>query len=400
MKKLIAVFFSVVLVGLGSVPTYAQFKSKGGGGAFPGGIDGKSVEPLRSEIAKLHEELETAVKAIKRLQTFQDKADADAGPRYQGWPARLWLRQFEDLDPNYRLEAIKALGILAKKNKDLIPVLLASLKDDSDEVGQWGAYALSGFGEEVTPSLVKILKDKTSVTAQIHAAYALGLTQPRPKTAVPALAEALKENDWNLRKAAVKALGEIGPDAKPALPTMADVFRQFLEKMNKDAAARRDKSPSVILRRKSGPPDDESAAIAMLRSMVKIDPKASVPSLILPLEQNESEYVVNSAVKTLGDIGPGAKAAFPIMVGVFEDSLKEIKVRIARGERDDYIRAITILRAIVKIDPECGGLFPRTVREALSSSSSPGSFSSRERLAVEDLEEALQVLKKRNIENK
>jgi HEAT repeat protein len=325
-KKLTAVFFSVVLVGLSPVPTYAQGKSKGGGSAFPGGIDGRSVEPLRIEIARLHQELETAVKAIKRLQTVQDKADADAGPRYQGWPARLWIKQLEDLDPNYRLEAIKALGILAKKNKDLIPVLLASLKDESDEVGQWGAYVLSGFGEEVTPSLVKILKDKTSVTAQIHAAYALGLTDPRPKTAVPALVEALKENDWNLRKAAVKALGEIGPDAKPALPTMADVYRQFLKKMNKDAAARSEKSPSVFSRRNNnGASDDEFAAIAMLRSMVKIDPKACVPSLILTLAQNDSEYVVSSAVKTLGDIGPGAKAAFPIIVGVFEASLKEIK---------------------------------------------------------------------------
>jgi hypothetical protein len=108
----------------------------------------------------------------------------------------------------------------------------------------------------------------------------------------------------------------------------------------------------------------------------------------------------NSAVNTLGDIGPGAKAAFPTMVGVFENSLKETKVRIARGEGYDYNRAIAILRAIVKIDPECGGLFPRTIREALSSSSSPVSFSSRERLAVEDLEEALQVLKKRNIGHK
>jgi hypothetical protein len=390
-------FVSIALLGSGLVQ--AQFAGddfsgktkRGAANQFPGGGASKrDVDSLRAEITKLRQELEEAVKAIKRLQTPQ-QANAEPGPRYQGWPASFWLKQFEDVDPKYRLEAIKALGALAAKNKDLIPVLLASLKDENDEVGGWGAYALAGLGTKVVPDLVAVLKDKTALNAQIHAAYALSIVEPRPKTAIPALTQALKEIDWKLRRTAIQALGEFGPDAKSALPIMADVFAQYVKKINSDTKQERDKGMPVRL-------DNASAPIAAitLRAMTKIDPKGTVPTLALVMKEKDWTFLRDTAVKMLSDIGPDARPVLPALVDNLDLSVSEMKklrVKEGRGSSsyDQDRRSLAILRAIVKIDPDSRGTLPRTIREL---SNNPG-FSTSERGTVEDWEDGIEALRKK-----
>src|SRR5205807_10585406 len=117
-------------------------------------------------------------------------------------------------------EAVVALGLLAEKNKALIPVLVASLEDKDYKVADEASKALSALGAEVVPALLKVLKDHTSSTSFMHAAHALGRIGAKAKAAVPLLNQALKGDDREVRRPCVFALGRIGPDAKPAIPAM------------------------------------------------------------------------------------------------------------------------------------------------------------------------------------
>ena len=154
----------------------------------------------------------------------------DQGPHYGGKPASFWLNQLQDSNPKFRVEAVEALGSIAKKNKGLIPVLVSALSDKSDNVGGSAVSALGSLGLDAVPALLEVLKDKKSPKQVSRAAAAVGQVGPDAKAAVPVLTSALKMDDWAVRVSAIYSLGGIGPDAKTALPAMTDVYGDYLDR--------------------------------------------------------------------------------------------------------------------------------------------------------------------------
>ena len=142
-------------------------------------------------------------------------AKASTEPLYRGKPAAYWLEQLKDGDPKFRVDAVEALGNIAQKNEELIPVVAGALSDKDYEVGSKAAEVLGGFGPDIVPVLVDALKDKRSPAAIRNAAMAVQRIGPEAKAAVPALSQTLRVNDWGVRRASIIALGNIGPDAKP-----------------------------------------------------------------------------------------------------------------------------------------------------------------------------------------
>ena len=69
------------------------------------------------------------------------------------------------------------------------------------------------------PALLEALKDEDEDVRRL-AVFALGRISPAPKDAVPALIEALKDEDEDVRAGAAYALGKIGPAAKDAVPAL------------------------------------------------------------------------------------------------------------------------------------------------------------------------------------
>ena len=71
-------------------------------------------------------------------------------------------------------EAVEALGNIAKKNNELIPVLVASLKDLDTYDGRFlnssaadeAVRALGGLGPVAVPALVKVVEDEASPKSQ------------------------------------------------------------------------------------------------------------------------------------------------------------------------------------------------------------------------------------------
>lgn len=214
----------LVLLGAWADPVVAQGEAK------------RDIAALRAEIAKLRNDLESAIKEIKKLKDTlgQGAKVEEEGPFYRGRSTRFWLDQAKDADPKYRTEAVEALGMLAKKNKELFPVLVAALKDDNVYVTMPAAQALGSLGKAVVPVLIEVMKDKSSY-ARYGAATALSQMGPEAKAAVPVLIQFLTEPDVKFFQAAIETLGGIGAEAKPAIPAMTDLLGNTLKDLQLEA---------------------------------------------------------------------------------------------------------------------------------------------------------------------
>jgi HEAT repeat protein len=178
--------------------------------------------------------------------------------------------------------------------------LLADLKDKDSDVRRAAAKGLAEMGPDAKPAaaaLIAALKNDKDLFVRRFAAQALGDIGADSKTAVPALASVLKEDDKKeLVEAAVTSLGKMGA---PAVPPLIDALK------NKPAAPKKDKGA------KKAPAATDPTAYVRTRAIEalgNIGPQAkpAVPALIDALHDSN---VRTEAAIALGNIGPNAKDA-------------------------------------------------------------------------------------------
>ena len=80
----------------------------------------------------------------------------------------------------------------------------------------------AGCGKS-TSQWTEQMKSSDSV-ARLHAVHALKGRVNEPQVVVPALIDALKDDDTFIRRDAARALGRFGPEAAPAVPSLNDLF--------------------------------------------------------------------------------------------------------------------------------------------------------------------------------
>ena len=130
--------------------------------------------------------------------------------------------------------AAYTLGEMDPSPKEVVPVLMSALKDDSSSVRFSAATAFWNIGksaERAVPALISALKDQNTHvrTAAIEALLNMGTLSQS------ALFQALNEKD--LRVFVAKGLGNLGPAARDAVPALITLLK------DKDSAARRLASP-------------------------------------------------------------------------------------------------------------------------------------------------------------
>jgi HEAT repeat protein len=92
------------------------------------------------------------------------------------------------------------------------------------ELGRLGQI-MKSLVEPAMPDVYKALEDKDA-SVRAAAAYCLGLCDPPPEKAVPALTRLLTEDKADAVKiGAAKGLAAMGPTAKDALPDLRKVFK-------------------------------------------------------------------------------------------------------------------------------------------------------------------------------
>lgn len=229
MQSTRSILCAFVCLALGASTVLAQpggGKQKGGRG-FPDGFKQSSNKKLQDEIERLRRDLDAAMREIAALKAAANggKTPVDEGPLFRGRAAKAWLEQLKDEDDKTRADAIEAIGVLAKKDKKLIPVILGALKGDQ---GRYASLAVSSalvaIGPDVLTPLIDMAKDKNLKDGRQRAIAIIGPMREKAKPAVPALAKILADPHIAVARAAVLALGQLGPDAKEAIPDLVNLL--------------------------------------------------------------------------------------------------------------------------------------------------------------------------------
>jgi len=181
----------------------------------------------------------------------------NAGPVYRGQPLSYYLSKLKAASGPARIRILRVLGEFGSDGAAAVPALNEALADNDIEVRA-----------AVVGSLAKI-----------------GAENPK---GLPGLTKELQDSDAGLRVLAALALKSIGPNAAPAVP-------QLIAALN---------DPEVPVR------------LAVAQALGAIGPRASaaVPALAAKLvDKNEGRLVFRTSMIALGQIGPAAKEALPVL---------------------------------------------------------------------------------------
>jgi HEAT repeat protein len=148
-------------------------------------------------------------------------------------------QQLQNPDVQVRLQAARALAMLADKAKSRIPDLIEALKDKESLVASAATAALVAMKNEMTDQqtidIGKILLYGEKHYVRCHAAQALGSLGERAKFRVPELIRALQDQNSDVVKTSAMALIEMGDAARPAIPYLKEL-RNHKDEDVQDAA--------------------------------------------------------------------------------------------------------------------------------------------------------------------
>jgi HEAT repeat protein len=82
---------------------------------------------------------------------------------------------------------------------------------------------MKGDARKAMPALIQALRHDSDLSFRMNAAYAIGEIDPGAQEVIPALLEAFKEGDPNLRRVAGEVLGKVAPQVLKHLdPELAE----------------------------------------------------------------------------------------------------------------------------------------------------------------------------------
>jgi HEAT repeat protein len=216
-----------------------------------------------------------------------------------------------DNEATVRQSAAEILGLLGPVARAAVPALAGALQDRMPTVALSAALALTQIDPTRARDAVPRLADALDDAA---AAEALADMGSEARAAVPALIAALKHREKAVRDSARHALGRIGP---PAVPALIDALKSPSEGIDVLAA--------------------EALAVVLPR------PKEAVPALRDALQRDRTHAAVYA--RTLGEIGPPARAAIKDLDSLLSDAAARVEaavalVRIDPGQTDRPMSAL------------------------------------------------------------
>jgi len=131
----------------------------------------------------------------------------------------------KDTKSGVRAACVTSLGKMSKSTGTVVPILISALEDENPEVVYDAIEILSESGlnaEEIVPILLKTLKKfEGARNNSYHFTRAFRRVGPG---AVPFLIDALASDNKELKMVAIESLGDLGKDAKSAVPTLISLF--------------------------------------------------------------------------------------------------------------------------------------------------------------------------------
>jgi HEAT repeat protein len=354
--------------------------------------DGLTLAEWRQRIKDLDPNDPAAAQAVWGLMEIAGDSDVPRHTRRQaaltlgliGPPAKqavpLFIKLLDETgtDENATSRwAAKALALFGVVAKSAAPVLIQRLKDKSahliDRMAAVDALSQIGIADAgVVPALIETLSSVgEQAELRVLTAEALAYIGSNASAAVPALLRVTGDKDENLRRAAVAAIGAVGPMADVAVPTLAEllVFDESAAVRDQaaDALSRIGSSATKLLTRLLADEDAEVRWRAA-QSLGTIRPlaKSAVPALTKALEDGNAEVRIN-AMEALWAIDPDAKSLIPFLLAEFTNDDRQIRVRaykllIAMGEE-----ARPAIERLRKLTGDDRPFVRQTARKALES---------------------------------
>ncbi|MHB0960114.1 MAG: HEAT repeat domain-containing protein [Pirellulaceae bacterium] len=195
-------------------------------------------------------------------------------PEYEGKPLSHWLARCRDNEPDVRVAALNALGMMVTTST--IPVLTELLQDSECIVQEAAAEARGIIGQPASPALMELLRDEErDQFIWINATEALSKTGP---AAVPAVMELIQNEEGMIRLYISSILGEMGVQAKAAIPTLIESLRSDVSNVQKGAAvalsamgtAANAAVPAVMEMLQDDEPAVRSTAMGVLMAIVPV----------------------------------------------------------------------------------------------------------------------------------
>jgi len=122
-----------------------------------------------------------------------------------------------------RCWAAWALGKMGEKAGKVIPALIEALKDENTDVRSTVVLAFGNMGEKAIPALIEASKDKDA-NVRSKVVRALERMDDKAGKGMPVLIEALNDKNWVVRMKAAQALGAMGEIAKKAVSVLIEAL--------------------------------------------------------------------------------------------------------------------------------------------------------------------------------
>ena len=189
----------------------------------------------------------------------------------------------QDETPAVREESARQIGITEGEKYKIIPALINAVSDEDFSVRGEVLGALESAKTESVPILIKTMRSEDR-QKRVNAAMALGEIRYGGEKAIPVLINALSDKDQEVRLEAAKALGQFRREAKSAVPALIDLL--------------------------SDPDHDVRAYAVVALGRIKENLTAVIPALAAIVEREGEHFVTRLiAADTLGRMGNASQPA-------------------------------------------------------------------------------------------
>lgn len=246
----------------------------------------------------------------------------------------VFIEGLQSKDRNVRRAAVRAMAESDAPSESVAPQLVAAIQQADDELVSDVVAMLSSLGAQAVPRVKRGLANKD---LRGYAAVILGNIGPEAKDAVPELVDALDvEGDPDFRREVLFTLGRIGPPAAPAVPKIIEILKSDTNERVISAACyalgsvgteASEAAPALVGIYNDGTEFQKMVAIWALlkvRPGVESVVQRAIPLMIKGLGY-EREEVRTEAAKALGSIGPKAKAALPHLQNLLDDESETVR---------------------------------------------------------------------------
>jgi HEAT repeat protein len=235
----------------------------------------------------------------------------------------------DDPDKTVRLQALESLLQVHPGPAVGVPVFAKIMEGDDDVLRTRVLNGLTDHGKEAVPFLIELLKNEKTA---YWACLVLGQIGADAKDAVPAMAALLADKDLFVRREAIMALAEIGPDAAAAVPQLVKALEHEIDRLPATYALGKigkatDAAEAVI--RKNAESKDVQLANVSVWTLARLHPEdkklvgEATEKLFTALKSKEPRTRAMAA-RALAALKPGAEIAMPIMEKAFEGADEEM----------------------------------------------------------------------------